>query len=203
MNVEKSKIVIGHSRNLLFLFLHSNVKSFTHLPKEQTQVRYSTVQQIKGLKAREKGNILTSIKGQQDNNALCFQQRSQREQFSIALRGLQMLSVLSFRGMRTISGANLNSSYKQFRQGLSIFLVNSLGDFLHKPKEKSYIEFKHGRTKNSTDKYFNIKVSKNHRNIMWQYSVGILRFHICSHNHSWAYLNIHACSNLELADTYT
>jgi RecB family endonuclease NucS len=84
----KSKIVIRHSRNLLFLFLHSNVKSFTRLPKEQTHVRYSTVQQITGLNAGEKGNILTSIRGQQDNKALCFQQSSQWEQLSFALRRL-------------------------------------------------------------------------------------------------------------------
>lgn len=46
ISVEISKTVIRHSRNLLFLLLHSNLKSFTCLLKEQTHVRYSTVQKI-------------------------------------------------------------------------------------------------------------------------------------------------------------
>lgn len=41
--VEKSKFVIRHSRNLLSLLLHSDLRSFTRLPKKQTQVKYYTL----------------------------------------------------------------------------------------------------------------------------------------------------------------
>lgn len=44
--VEKSKIVIRHSRNLLSLLLHSGLRSFTRLPKKQTHVKYYTVTEL-------------------------------------------------------------------------------------------------------------------------------------------------------------
>lgn len=44
--VEKTKIVIRHSRNLLSLLLHSDFRNFTRLPKKQTHVKYYTVMKL-------------------------------------------------------------------------------------------------------------------------------------------------------------
>lgn len=101
LSVEKSKIVIRHSRNILCLHLHWNLKSFTRLPKEQTPVRYSTVQQmIKGSKPGRKGPF-ESIKGQQDRNFLYLHKRSPQGEFRISQRITNSQSLFYFKQTHT------------------------------------------------------------------------------------------------------